>query len=211
MACSCRCPGRRCGRSNRSASAPTSTVRAPRPCPACPPYQSAGRQCRASGGGGYPTPVGVPVIVRPIAGATCVSDDVEWFPNGFLSTGYGAWSRDGIGGASRSLSLSFPPLNALRIEANDGFFAKPVCGVAIDACAEWGERRPGLAGEPRRHRASRVRRRRRVPPRVREKAPLAGLEGAYWRHRPARRVQRPPKRPPGPERTKCRAAKRRRR
>lgn len=48
--------------------------------------------------------------VCPSAGATFLSDDV----------GYGASesSMGGIGGVSQSLSPSFPPLNALRVEAN---------------------------------------------------------------------------------------------
>lgn len=81
---------------------------------------------------------GVLVTDRLMLGATCVSDEVERL-NGFFKTGYGAWSSDGIGGAS----LLF--LKAFRIEAKDAFLGKPVLVVAAkDGCAECEKGVPGL-------------------------------------------------------------------
>lgn len=43
---------------------------------------------------------------------------------GFFRTGYALWSSGGSGGGSVEVVLALPALNALRIEAKDGFFVK---------------------------------------------------------------------------------------
>lgn len=58
-----------------------------------------------------------------------MSEEVERFPKGFFSIGL---SNDGKGGASEFFVL----LKALRIDANDGFFEKPIELLAKDGWAE---------------------------------------------------------------------------
>lgn len=52
---------------------------------------------------------------------TCAKDELERL-NGFLSTGYALCSNGGSGGGSTGVDLLLPVLNALRIEAKEGFF-----------------------------------------------------------------------------------------
>jgi len=69
--------------------------------------------------------VGVVATPRALFGAIWVKDDVDRL-KGFLRTGYGECSSDGIGGAS----LFFPLLKALRMDAKEGFLEKAVLAVA---------------------------------------------------------------------------------
>jgi len=79
------------------------------------------------GGRGYDAPdaeVGVTEVPFPVPMSD--SEEVEWFPKGFLRTGYGVWSSEGTGGASAFF------LKALRIDAKEGFLEKAVLEVAND-------------------------------------------------------------------------------
>jgi hypothetical protein len=65
-------------------------------------------------------------------GKPWLSEEVERFPKGFFRIGYGELSSGGTGGVSEVFAL----LKALRIDAKDGFFEKPVTLLAKDGWAE---------------------------------------------------------------------------
>ena len=82
--------------------------------------------------------VGVVASPRALFGAIWVKDDVDRL-KGFLRTGYGECSSDGIGGAS----LFFPLLKAFRMDAKEGFLEKEVLTVAKEG---WEECEKGVLG-----------------------------------------------------------------
>lgn len=65
-------------------------------------------------------------------GKLWLSEEVERLPKGFskgfFRMGYGELSSGGTGGASEC----FTDLKALRIDANDGFFEKPIALLPKD-------------------------------------------------------------------------------
>ena len=66
---------------------------------------------------------------------------------GFFSTGYALWSSVGSGGGSTVVDLLLPALNALRMEAKDGFFVKgEELVVLMEECVEWAKGVEGLRG-----------------------------------------------------------------
>lgn len=75
--------------------------------------------------------VGVVASPRALFGAMWVKDEVDRL-KGFLRTGYGECSSDGIGGAS----LFFPLLKAFRMDAKEGFLEKDVPVVAKEGWEE---------------------------------------------------------------------------
>ncbi len=136
----------------------------PAPLPSLPALPKRGSAVPGVGGRGYPTPRRRPRHCAPHRGRDVRQRRRRVVPERVLKHGV---RRVVKRRHRRRVAVPVPVLPALERIAYRGerrLFREARVRRRDRRLRGVGERRPGLAGEPRRHRASRVRRRRRVPP-----------------------------------------------